>query len=202
MLAVQADLDAGHVPAAFMALRDRIRVTLEAQLRVLDRPIVFAHNAFTLHKNLALTGALADLAAAGTAQFVAWCHDLAWTNPLYLPVLHTGLPWDLLRTPLPGVTYVAISEERQQELAELFGWPAEDVRRIPNGIAPRRFLHAGHEMRRVLSQLAWLERDMVLLAPVRMTRRKHLEQAIAVVAGLKAARRQAAAHHHRAAGPA
>src|SRR4051794_16453592 len=185
-LAVQEELDAGRVPAGFERLRARIRAALGARLAELQAPGVIGHNVFTLHKNLALTAALADLAAAGAARFVSWTHDLAWTNPLYLPVLHPGLPWDLLRTPLPGVIYVAISSERQRDLADLFGWAPEQVRRVPNGIDALRFLGAGEEMRMLLDQLSWLERDMVLLAPVRMTRRKNLELAIAVVAELKA----------------
>ncbi len=190
VLAVQTALDAGQVPPAFAVLRARIRTTLTARLSEGVAPVVFVHNAFTLHKNLALTAALADLAAAGAARFVAWCHDLAWTNPLYLPVLHPGAPWDLLRTPLPGVTYVAISGERQRDLAALFGWTPAAVQRVPNGIDPARFLGAGAEMALLLDRLRWLEREMVLLAPVRMTRRKNLELAIAVTARLKAAGRR------------
>jgi glycosyltransferase involved in cell wall biosynthesis len=185
VLAVQEELDAGRVPAGFAPLRARIREALAERLAGLSAPVVIGHNVFTLHKNLALTAALADLAALGMARFISWTHDLAWTNPLYLPVLHAGQPWDLLRTPLPGVTYVAISGERQRDMAELFGLAPEQIRRVPNGIDPLRFLSTGDEMRMLLDQLAWLDRDMVLLAPVRMTRRKNLELAIAVVAELK-----------------
>jgi glycosyltransferase involved in cell wall biosynthesis len=49
------------------------------------------------------------------------------------------------------------------------------------------FLEASHEMRLLINQLDWWERDLVLLAPARMTRRKNLELAIRVVAELKAA---------------
>ena len=190
VLAVQAELDAGRVPAAFDALRADILAALRATLGMhATPPVVIAHNALTLHKNLALTAALADLAAAGDARVVAWCHDLAWTNPLYLPALHPGYPWNLLRRPLPGVEYVVISEERRRELARLFDWPAEAVRRVPNGIDPARFLGASRDMAGALERLDWLVRDLVLLAPVRMTRRKRLEAALAATAALKAAGR-------------
>jgi glycosyltransferase involved in cell wall biosynthesis len=186
VLAVQAELEAGRVPETFDLLRARIREALAGGLAEVDNPVVIAHNVVTLHKNLALTAALADLAATGTAHFVAWCHDLAWTNPLYLPALYDGYPWNLLRTPLEGMTYVAISGERQRELADLFGWPVEQVRRVPNGIDPARFLSTSAEMVDLLERLGWLDHDPVLLAPVRMTRRKHLELAIEAVAALKA----------------
>src|SRR6187401_1498848 len=44
------------------------------------------HNAFTLHKNLPLTVALARLAVGkeSAKRWIAWCHDLAWSNPLYV----------------------------------------------------------------------------------------------------------------------
>jgi glycosyltransferase involved in cell wall biosynthesis len=188
-LAVQDELDAGHVSQAFEALRSRIRKALAEKLSgpgVPTAPTVLAHNAFTFHKNLALTAALADLAREGRARFIAWCHDLAWTNPLYLSMLHDGMPWDLLRTPCPGVTYVAISRERQRELTGLFGWPTEKVGCVPNGIDATRFLSASDTMRLLLKRLDWHGRDMVLLAPARMTPRKNLEMAIGVVAELKA----------------
>lgn len=190
VLALQAELDAGRVPEMFNTLRGRIYEELAQNLSEGDAPddtVIFAHNVFTLHKNLALTAALADLAREGRAKFIAWCHDLAWTNPLYLPVLHDGWPWDLLRNPCEGVTYVAISRERQQRLADLFGWPQSEVLYVPNGIDPVQFLSASAEMRQLLQKLDWWERDVVLLAPVRMTRRKNLELAIRVVAELKAA---------------
>ncbi|MGI8588897.1 MAG: glycosyltransferase family 4 protein [Chloroflexia bacterium] len=190
VLTVQAALDAGQVPPGFETMRARIREAIAWGLAALDRPAVIAHNAFTLHKNLALTAALADLAEAGSASFVAWCHDLAWTNPLYRAALHPGYPWSLLREPVQGVSYVAISGERQRELAGLFGWEPERVRRVPNGIDPARFLGASAEMVELMAQVGWAARDPVLLAPVRMTRRKHLELAIEVVAELAAAGRR------------
>ncbi len=193
VLAAQNDLASGLVTPEFELLRARIRGVLAAKLSAIDAPVapvVFAHNVFTLHKNLALTAALADLAREGRAQFVAWCHDLAWTNPLYLSALHEGLPWDLLRTPCPGVEYVTISDTRRLELADLFGWPPERIRCVPNGLDATRFLSASQQMRLLLRRIDWWERDVVLLAPVRMTQRKNLELAIGVAAALKAAGRR------------
>lgn len=186
VLAVQTELDAGRVPPSFEGLRDHIRTALATGMHGAAPPVVLAHNALSLHKNLALTAALGDLAAAGSARVVAWCHDLAWTNPLYRAALHDGWPWDLLRRPLPGVRYVAISGERQRELAALFGWAPAQVQRVPNGIDPARFLAASPALHALFAGLDWAARDLVLLAPVRMTRRKNLELAIAAVAALKA----------------
>ena len=86
---------------AFHALVADLRRELAAALEGCD--VCLAHNVATLHKNLALTAALHDLAEPAASALVAWCHDFAWTDPLYLPALHAGWPWDLLRTAWPGV---------------------------------------------------------------------------------------------------
>src|SRR5437660_5148870 len=61
----------------------RICVLLRDALQGADVCIV--HNAFTMHKNLPLTVALAQMAELreGASNWIAWCHDLAWNNPLY-----------------------------------------------------------------------------------------------------------------------
>jgi hypothetical protein len=135
------------------------------------------HNAFTLHKNLALTMALAHLAEQqqGPSRWIAWCHDLAWTNPLYSSELLPAWPWTALKTRLPNVTYVAISEQRRMEMTTLFGVPPESIHLVPNGIDPACFIPTSDQMASLRQWLRWDERDWVLLAPVRITRRKNLE---------------------------
>lgn len=145
------------------------------------------HNAFTLHKNLALTVALAQLAVGreSAKRWIAWCHDLAWSNPLYVGELRTGWPWEALRTQLPNVTYVAISEQRRSEMAHLFNLPRAVVTLVPNGIDPEAFLPSSPQMSAIRAQLGWDSRDWVFLAPVRVTRRKNLGLALEIMAALR-----------------
>jgi glycosyltransferase involved in cell wall biosynthesis len=145
------------------------------------------HNAFTLHKNLPLTAALTRLAEGGlgTDTWVAWCHDLAWNNPLYQNELLPRWPWTPLKYQLPNVTYVAISEQRRDEIAALFRVPHSDIILIPNGIEASDFIPQSPQMAALRERLRWDERDWVLLAPVRITRRKNLELAIDVTASLR-----------------
>ncbi|OJV96858.1 MAG: hypothetical protein BGO39_09160 [Chloroflexi bacterium 54-19] len=190
LLELNRDLDRGELPAGFEAFKQEIYRNLLPQLQGFDA--CFVHNAFTLHKNLPLTAALFDLARdlPGT-KFVAWCHDLAWTNELYAPVMHNGYPWDLLRTAAPGVTYVAISPQRQTEILEAFrpAPPAEAVPVVPNGMAYADFKKLGAETRQMLEQtgLAAAQRHgaWLLLLPARLTRRKNVELAVRVVAAFK-----------------
>lgn len=149
--------------------------------------VCIAHNAMTLHKNLPLTVALAHLAEhqLGARRWIAWCHDLAWNNPLYAGELQPRWPWTPLKYPLPNITYVAISEQRREEMAHLFRVPLADITLVPNGIDPATFIPASPEMRKITAQISWEERDWVFLAPVRITRRKNLELGIEIIAAMR-----------------
>jgi glycosyltransferase involved in cell wall biosynthesis len=195
------ELDSRHpgIMAAQLALRedetaalpefqrwvDRICELLEPVLEGVDVCIV--HNAFTLHKNLALTVALARLAELrlGARRWVAWCHDLAWNNPLYADDLLPRWPWTPLKYPLPNVTYVAISERRRAEMAALFRMSLTDIALVPNGIDATSYIPTSPEMASIRLHLRWDDRDRVFLAPVRVTRRKNLELGIDIIAAMK-----------------
>jgi glycosyltransferase involved in cell wall biosynthesis len=190
LLQLNGALDRGELPAGFEDSKQAIYRSLRPQLVGYDACIV--HNAFTLHKNLPLTAALFDMARdLPRTRFVAWCHDLAWTNELYAPVMHPGYPWDLLRTAAPGVTYVAISPQRKLEILESFqpAPPADQVPVVPNGMAYADFMKLGTEARQILEQTglaaAQRHRAWLLLLPARLTRRKNIELALQVVAALK-----------------
>jgi glycosyltransferase involved in cell wall biosynthesis len=119
LLTVNEELKAGEVTARFEALVAELLVLLREHLAGLDVCIV--HNALSLHFNLPLTVAFARLIAEGRAPLlVAWCHDLSWTNPLYIPLMREREPWSLLKTRLPGVRYVVVSEDRRQDLLKLW----------------------------------------------------------------------------------
>lgn len=189
LLKLNRELDQGSVPAGFEAFKAEIAAYLGELLQGYEA--CFVHNAFTLHKNLPLTAALFELAQSlPRTRFIAWCHDLAWTNELYAPVMHPGYPWDLLRTPAPAVTYVAISPQRQQEIRASFrpAPPIDQIPVVPNGMAYADFLKLGPEVRQILEHTgldeaqrhgAWL-----LLLPARLTRRKNVELAVKVAAAL------------------
>jgi len=180
VLAVSHELESGRVTPAFASLTARIRASLERGLAGIDVCVV--HNALTLHKNLALTAALHELAARSHAtRFIAWCHDLAWSNPQYRPHLHPGVPWSMLRTPIGGVTYVTVSKERQQQFSALFELPPSQIEVIPNGVEPLKFLRLTRTGRWLVTTLRLWEPQIVLLLPARITRRKHIEYALEVV---------------------
>src|SRR5215207_8699606 len=88
IVAMQAELGAGRVPATFDALVAELRRDLAGALEGAD--VIFAHNVCSLSLNLALTAALRELvdqAGSGGPRFVLWHHDVAATRPDYQATL-------------------------------------------------------------------------------------------------------------------
>jgi glycosyltransferase involved in cell wall biosynthesis len=181
---IEAELAAGMVSSRFYRMQQRILTRLNPIVDLADTVIV--HNAFTLHFSLPLTAALWELAARrAPGSTIAWCHDLAWTNPLYVPAMHDGYPWDLLRRPAPNTRYVTVSAERKTELGHLWNGGEGRIRVVPNGIDVASFLRLSRAAYDLARRFRLFERDAVLLLPVRITRRKNVEVGIRVVRGLK-----------------
>lgn len=184
VLAAKEALDAGQQPAGWHNLVSDIRTRLEDALAGVD--VLFAHNVASLHKNLALTTALYQLAQQpNSPRLVLWHHDIAWDSERYGAELHPGEPWDLLRTPWPNATQVTISSARQAELAALFNLPAEDIIIIPNGVSPRLFLKLGRMTIELVNSLDLMAASPLLLMPVRLTGRKNIELALHSLAALR-----------------
>jgi glycosyltransferase involved in cell wall biosynthesis len=187
--AARASLDGGRVPAAFDSLVADLAAALRPALAGLD--VIVAHNVCALHFNLPLTAALHGLVAeAGGPPLVAWQHDLAWTATRYAGELHNGRPWDLLRTPWPRTTYVAVSSGRRDEQAGLFGLTdlsGDVVHIVPNGLEIGRLFGLHPATTRILERLGLPADGPTLLVPVRITPRKNLELAIGVVAAMRRA---------------
>lgn len=180
-----AELARGVRGPAYEALVDRTAAALGEALAPCDVAIV--HNVLTLHKNLALTAALHRLHTAGAApRILAWCHDFAWLDPLYAAELHDGEPWSLLRTAWPGVRYVVVSEDRRKMLAGLLDLPEAKITVATPGVDLAGFLKLEPETVALVRELGLLDADPLLLLPARVTRRKNIEAAIAIVGALRA----------------
>jgi glycosyltransferase involved in cell wall biosynthesis len=182
VLAVGQALARGEVPPSFAPVRDRLSDRLRPLLAEADVCIV--HNAITLHKNLPLTAALRRLADEGVVRFIAWCHDFAWQDALYTPDLHPGYPWDLLRTPWPGVRYVVVSAHRRSRLAALLDLSEDEIEVVNPGVDVAEFLKLEPATRKLMEKLDLMAADPLLLLPARITRRKNIEFAIRVTAAL------------------
>jgi mannosylglucosylglycerate synthase len=185
--AVREALDSGQVPSGFRTLQADIRQRLSTELAELD--VLIVHNALTLHFNLPLTAALWTLADADHARIISWVHDISWLNPIYRPWMHDGEPWALLRRQHPKITSIFVSAQRLEEWRELTGAALDATHVIPNGIDPSALLKLGTRARDMVARFGLISTDVVMLAPVRITKRKNLEWAIQAAAGVRASGR-------------
>jgi len=183
VLSVKAELDRGKVTPQFWSLVDRLRESLHAALA--DCDVCIAHNVLTLHKNLALSMALLSPNGTYKVPIIAWCNDLAWTNEQYLPDLHLGSPWDILKKPWPNVRYVTISEPRRLELAALIGMSPEQIEVIVPGIDPETFFRWTPTMKWLADGLHLMDTDGLLLLPARITRRKNIEMGLRILGEIR-----------------
>jgi glycosyltransferase involved in cell wall biosynthesis len=179
----RAALARGEVMPEHALLVAAIARQLRPLVRRADRVVV--HNVFTLHLNAALTEALVGLAAERPGVFIAWTHDLAWTDALYLAQRHEGRPWSLFATAAPGVRYVAISQKAATELSALTGLARSKITVVPNGVDRVSVLGLSVAGVRLAARFGLFEADPLLLLPVRMTPRKRIEIAIDAVAELR-----------------
>jgi glycosyltransferase involved in cell wall biosynthesis len=182
VLAVNQALASGNVTGEFHSLAASLSHALMNALAEVD--ICIVHNVLTLHKNLALTAALHEIAASRRARLIAWCHDFAWGDPVYAGDMHPGLPWDLLRQRWEGVRYVVVSEARRKELARLLDMPEAEIAVVTPGVDIVSFLGIGETVARWAGQLGLFEAQPLLLLPARVTRRKNIELAIEITGAL------------------
>ena len=183
VLEIGKQLSEGEVSPQFESLRDLLVRRLSSVLNRVDVTIV--HNVITLHKNLPLTAALHQLSEKGVTSLIAWCHDFAWQDTLYIPDLHPGYPWDLLRAPWSGVRYVVVSEHRRTKLAALLSIPEKDIVVVTPGVDISGFLKLESLTNRLVESLDLLNADPLMLLPARVTLRKNIEIAIRVTATLR-----------------
>src|SRR2546426_11928652 len=97
-----------------------------------------------------------------------------------------GATWALLRRQHPRITSIFVSTQRLDEWNQLTGAAFDTTHVIPNGIDARGLLKLGPRAAELNDRFGLLSADIVMLAPVRITKRKNLEWAIDAAAGVRA----------------
>jgi glycosyltransferase involved in cell wall biosynthesis len=161
---------------------------LEPLLANMD--VVMIHNVATMPFHIALTEALWNIAKRlMNVRFVAWLHDLVACNPDYdLPLLPEW-PWSALTRAHERYRYVAVSELRKRQFTELTGGKCTV---IPNGVDPARLLGLTESITELAEAYDLPGREIVLLHPTRLLKRKNVELGLRVTAALKSAGRTCA----------
>jgi glycosyltransferase involved in cell wall biosynthesis len=202
--AVRTVLERGQADLNFSKYRSVLVEALGKAFAGAD--LILVHNIFTMHFNLPLTRALHDLAPKH--KMIAWTHDLVATNSDFALPNPTQPPWNQMRATAPGVTYVAASELRVDEIKAHLK-PAVEAQFVPNLVDPVRLFGLTPELRESLPSLKISERDYVFLLPAKLTPRKNIEFALETVkklcemgrnpllmiTGAKVANSAAAAHY-------
>jgi glycosyltransferase involved in cell wall biosynthesis len=153
--------------------------------------VAIAHNLLTMPFLPEVTRALWRLAEAHPeVRFIAWTHDVAAANPHYAAAVDAE--GELFRSFCPHFEYIAVSERRRRELHETMGVPPARSRVVPNGIWPLQHWRVSARWHPFIAEARLLERDLVLLHPARLVRRKNIESSLAITAALRSAGHDAA----------
>jgi len=176
-------LSRGVRPSEHDALVARLLTKIRPHVERADRVVV--HNVMTMPLNLALTSALVTLAGEHPDRFIAWTHDISYFDERYAALRREGEPWDLVTQALPGVRYVAVSQERAEQLSQLTRLARRDIEVVTNGIDVGEVLGLAPTGLRLAQRLHLFDADPLLLLPVRITPRKRIEAAIDATAALR-----------------
>src|SRR5207247_9648827 len=160
----------GERTKAHDALVERLERKLRPRFARADRVVV--HNVMTMHKDLALTEALVRLARERPGVVIAWTHDLAWSDPQYANERHPGDPWGLIARAHPGIRYVAVSDERADQLAALAGLRREGVAVVPTRVDFAAAPGLSTAGARLAQRLHPYRADHIFVLPARPPRRK------------------------------
>lgn len=181
--AVRPALLRGERPPRYDALVERLVTKIGPIVAKVDRVVV--HNVMTMPMNLALTEALARIAAKVPDRFIAWTHDIARFDSRYDAYRHPGEPWSLTERALPGIRYVTVSNERAAQWSGLTGLDRTRISVVTNGIDIPTALGVAQESRALIAKLRLEEADPLLILPARVTPRKRIEAAIDATASLR-----------------
>ncbi|MFH1251696.1 MAG: glycosyltransferase [bacterium] len=181
---VQRILKFGSLPEDYEYRLHNLEKKIETQIGDIDTIII--HNIMSMPFNLTATEAFWNyIQKSKDKQFYLWTHDLAWLMDDHKNYLYNRKPWMLLKSVLPNVHYITISEYRRRQIAELLGIPRKKIIVVPNVLKYQDFLSFHHETTQIISQLTLFHRYPFILIPARQLPRKNIERSIQIIAKLK-----------------
>lgn len=171
----------GTVSREIEEIADIIFGYLKGTLLTFD--ILIAHNVLSMHFNLPLTMALHRLAAEGIIKVVSWNHDSPYFYEDH-PVRIDDERWSILKRYNPDISYVVISESREEEFRRLYKTD-DRLRVIPNGIDPIDFFSLNDSTFKLIMEEDLFEAELILVQPSRLHPRKNIELSIEVIKALR-----------------
>lgn len=181
---VQRILKFGSLPEDYEYRLHNLEKKIETQIGDINTIII--HNILSMPFNLTATEAFWNYIKNNTGkQFYLWTHDLAWLMDDHKNNLYNRRPWSLLKSALPNVHYITISDYRRRQMAELLGIPRKKITVVPNVLKYQDFLSFHDETTQVISHLTLFHRYPFILIPARQLPRKNIERSIQIIAKLK-----------------
>lgn len=172
---------AGLMGERFQEEVDRLALRLEEVFG--DCSLLIIHNMMTMPFNLVATAALKRLIESGK-RAVVWCHDSPFIDPSYR-IPREEYPYNLLAEPVRGARYVTITEHRREAFSRLLGLPPEEILVVKNGIDLSHFLSLAPQAIHLIDEFRLYDKDLVVISPVRITRRKNLEFCLRICSELR-----------------
>ena len=177
-------LATGEVPISFDKAVKQTERKLTAALTGVD--VCIMHNIMTMHFNLILTAAMTNIMARRKKiRFIAWTHDMTFTDPIYEAHQHWRYPWIRLIQAQPRCQYCVISGQRQQEMKDLFRLPRKALPVIPDGIDVPAIMGLTPVMRNLFRNENLANIDYVALTPSRILKRKNLGLGMEIISKLR-----------------
>lgn len=178
---IRKDLEEGN-EESFREAVEKLKNELRPRLEPTNTWMI--HNLFTMPFNLVATVALRELARETDAQTFLWTHDIAWIDEKY--ECPDRFPWNLLKTPLEGSHYVAISGHRRNQLRELFGNNnSGEISVVHDAVEFDLFHELDPLINRIYRKNKMYRDDIIAVYPARIVPRKNFELALRIVRGLK-----------------
>jgi len=181
---VQRILKFGSLPEDYEYRLHNLEKKIETQIGDIDRIII--HNILSMPFNLTASEAFWNyIEKSQGKQFYLWVHDLAWMMEDHKKFLYNRRPWLLLKSVLPNVHYITVSEYRRRQIAELLGLPRKKISVIPNVLKYQDFLNFNRETAQIITHLTLSHRYPFTLIPARQLPRKNVERSMQIIAKLK-----------------
>lgn len=181
---IQRVLKFGSLPEFYEYRMQNLQRRIEAEIGNINTVII--HNMMTMPFNLMATEAFWNyIAKYPDKQYYIWTHDLAWLIDEYKSNLFDRKPWSLLRTAMPNVTYVTVSEYRKRQMAELLNIPRRKIIVVPNMIKYQDFFKFEPATTQITEELKVFKRYPVVMVPARIIQRKNVERSIRVIAAMR-----------------
>jgi len=181
---IQRVLKLGSLPENYEYRLLNLQKKIETQVGNIKTIII--HNIMSMPFNLTATEAFWNYIEKNPdKKFYLWTHDLAWMMEDHKNYLYNRRPWILLKTVLPNVHYITISEYRRRQMSDLLNISRKNISVIPNVLKYQDFLSFHNETTTVISHLELFHKYPFILIPARQIPRKNIERSIRIISILK-----------------